>query len=114
MKIALDATPLTVSTGGIRRYTEVLAEALHATFPGDECCLLSPSTSWCDQRWWSCGLPLRLVRENFDVFHGTDFAVPYLPVCARVMTLHDLSPWKAAPWQNASDRVRRRTPLLLG
>jgi glycosyltransferase involved in cell wall biosynthesis len=47
------------------------------------------------------------------VFHGTDFAVPYLSRCASVLTLHDLSPWATEPWRAASSRVRRRTPLLL-
>lgn len=35
MKVALDATPLTVATGGIRRYTEELQRALTTAFPGD-------------------------------------------------------------------------------
>ena len=32
-------------------------------------------------------------RLNCDVFHGTDFSVPYLPLRPSVLTLHDLSPW---------------------
>jgi glycosyltransferase involved in cell wall biosynthesis len=114
MKIGLDATPLSVATGGIRRYTEELAKALEATFPDDQCCLLAESESGLNRRWWSLGLPRLLASKRFDVFHGTDFAVPYAPVCAAVMTVHDLSPWKREPWQNASSRVRRRTPVLLG
>jgi len=33
MKVALDATPLTEPTGGIRRYTIQLANALARSFP---------------------------------------------------------------------------------
>lgn len=108
MKVALDATPLTIATGGIRRYTEELHRALHAAFPNDRFDLLGQPAHV--KRWWSAGLPLELVRRGYDVFHGTDFAVPYLPVRPSVMTLHDLSPWKGFP---ASDRVRQRTPWLL-
>jgi alpha-1,3-rhamnosyl/mannosyltransferase len=60
------------------------------------------------------GLPLALRRERVDVFHGTEFAVPYVPVCATVLSLHDLSPWMDAGWHGAGvERVRRRTPWLL-
>lgn len=107
MKAALDATPLAVAAGGIGRYTRELRRALAATYPDDEFALLK-QRGW--SRWWSAGLPWTLARRGFDVFHGTDFAVPYLPVCASVMTLHDLSPWKGYP---ATDRVRRRTPWLI-
>ena len=53
-------------------------------------------------------------RLRADVFHGTNFAVPYLPSRPSVMTLHDLSPWMDRAWHHAADRVRRRTPLLIG
>jgi glycosyltransferase involved in cell wall biosynthesis len=48
-----------------------------------------------------------------DLFHGTDFAVPYLKRRPSVLTLHDLSPWKQESWQPDAARIRRRTPLLL-
>ena len=41
MKIALDATPLTVPSGGVRRYTEELTRALCDTFADDQFWLLS-------------------------------------------------------------------------
>jgi glycosyltransferase involved in cell wall biosynthesis len=109
MKIALDATPLTVPTGGIRRYTEQLQRALAAEFPEDRFELLSPQPG----RWWSTGLPRALTRDEYDLFHGTDFAVPYLPSVPAVMTLHDLSPWRPEWRDETSARVRRRTPWLL-
>lgn len=131
MRIALDATPLTVSTGGIARYTAELAGALAAEFPADEFWLLSdqawqaplhapnlragsPPRSWLARRWWLAGLPLAMRKLGIQVFHGTDFAVPYLPLLPSILTLHDLSPWAAGLRRAfAAERIRRRTPLLL-
>jgi glycosyltransferase involved in cell wall biosynthesis len=121
MKVALDATPLTEATGGIRRYTVELAKALARCFPQDEYLLVSDQSYQhpeCDgvscvqgrgKRWWLHGLPRFLARERVDVFHGTDFAVPYWPARPAVMTIHDLSPWRTG----GSARVRLRTPWLL-
>jgi glycosyltransferase involved in cell wall biosynthesis len=130
MKIALDATPLTVPSGGVRRYTEELARALCDTFPSDRFWLLSDQRTtlsferanlsigqgprnMLERRWWSFGLQGQISRLGIDVFHGTDFAVPYLPLRPSVMTLHDLSPWLDPGWHAEADRVRNRTPMLL-
>jgi glycosyltransferase involved in cell wall biosynthesis len=130
MKIALDATPFTVPSGGVRRYTGELARALCDTFPNDQFWLLSdqkPSLPFAranlragqgprnmlERRWWSWGLQGEISRLRIDVFHGTDFAVPYLPLRPSVMTLHDLSPWLNPDWHAESDRIRNRTPMLL-
>jgi glycosyltransferase involved in cell wall biosynthesis len=130
MKIALDATPLTVLSGGVRRYTEELTRALCDSFPSDRFWLLSdqenplPFTrpnlnagqgprNMLERRWWSWGLQGEFSRLGIDVFHGTDFAVPYLPLRPSVMTLHDLSPWLNPDWHAQADRVRTRTPMLL-
>jgi glycosyltransferase involved in cell wall biosynthesis len=131
MKIALDATPLTVASGGVRRYTEELSRALAENFPEDEFWLLSDQPfsapaprpanlntgrgprNAVERRWWLCGLNAELSRLGIDVFHGTDFAVPYLPARPAVMTIHDLSPWMDPVWHSESRRVRRRTPRLL-
>ncbi|HUQ95674.1 MAG TPA: glycosyltransferase family 1 protein [Bryobacteraceae bacterium] len=121
MKVALDATPLTEQTGGIRRYTVELAKALALCSPQDEYTLVSDqsyqhapllgvSQELCSsRRWWFSGLPRWIRRHAIEVFHGTDFSVPYFPVAPSVMTVHDLSPWRTG----GSARVRRRTPLLL-
>jgi alpha-1,3-rhamnosyl/mannosyltransferase len=53
-------------------------------------------------------------RRRIDVFHGTNFEVPYLPTRPSVLSLHDLSPWMDPEWHSGAERVRRRTPLLLG
>jgi hypothetical protein len=66
-----------------------------------------------ERRWWLWGLQGEISRLGIDVFHGTDFAVPYLPVRPSVMTLHDLSPWRDPSWHAEADRVRNRTPMLL-
>jgi glycosyltransferase involved in cell wall biosynthesis len=131
VNIALDASPLTVPSGGVRRYTEQLSIALAEAFPDDTFWLLSdqpfdppntaapnlntgrPPGSMLDRRWWLWGLQREIARLKILVFHGTDFAVPYLPVCGSVMTLHDLSPWMDPHWHTESDRVRNRTPILL-
>lgn len=122
MKVALDATPLVEPAGGIRRYTLELAQALARNYPEDEVRLVSDqayqpvaATGIRQERvvagrWWSLGLPSWLRRERVDVFHGTDFAVPYLPLRPSVMTIHDLSPWR---FREGSNRVRGRVPWLL-
>jgi glycosyltransferase involved in cell wall biosynthesis len=131
MRIALDATPLTVASGGVRRYTEELSRALAENFPEDEFWLLSdqlldlPAPTFSnlkighgprnmlERRWWLWGLQAEISRLGINVFHGTDFSVPYLPIRPSVMTLHDLSPWMDPGWHIESDRVRNRTPMLL-
>jgi len=131
MHIALDATPLAVPSGGVRRYTQELSCALARTFPADEFWLLSDQAfdppdgrlpnlktgrgprHVLERRWWLWGLQRETSRLHIEIFHGTDFAVPYLPVCASVMTLHDLSPWMDTAWHSEPDRVRTRTPILL-
>jgi glycosyltransferase involved in cell wall biosynthesis len=132
MRVAIDATPLTLSSGGLRRYTQELSVALAENFPRDEFFLVSdqrfemPHTAPinlrrgggprhpAERRWWLWGLDRELHRLHADVFHGTDFAVPYVPRRPSVLTLHDLSPWMDAEWHADADRVRQRTPLLIG
>jgi len=132
MRIALDATPLSVSTGGVRRYTEELARALALAFPEDDYYLISDQTfqfsgvmprnlklvtsqpqNVIERRWWLVGVQREMSRRGIDVFHGTDFSVPYLALRPSVMTLHDLSPWMDPRWQQAANRVRVRTPFLI-
>jgi glycosyltransferase involved in cell wall biosynthesis len=122
MRVALDATPLTLSSGGLRRYTFELSHALVEEFPDDEfrlaCDQPFPSDlaalpmprGFLERRWWSWGLNRALARERIDVFHGTNFEVPYSPMRPSVLTLHDLSPWV----NPLPGRVRTRAPLLIG
>ena len=129
--IALDATPLTVSTGGVGRYTLELARALASEYPEDQYWLLSDQAfpapaapppnlhagngprNPAERKWWLWGLEREMRRHGVDLFHGTDYSVPYVPLRPSVMTLHDLSPWLDPAWQTGASRVRRRTPRLL-
>jgi len=128
--IALDATPLTVSTGGVGRYTLELALALSSEYPEDQYWLLSDQPfpvplnrrnlhagsrprNPAERKWWLWGLDREMQRHGVELFHGTDYSVPYVPLRPSVMTLHDLSPWLDPAWQPAASRVRRRTPRLL-
>src|SRR4029077_3164051 len=65
-------------------------------------------------RWWLWGVQRAMQRECAELFHGTNFAVPYIPLRPSVVTVHDLSPWMNPDWHHAAHRVRQRTPLLLG
>jgi glycosyltransferase involved in cell wall biosynthesis len=129
--IALDATPLTVSTGGVGRYTLELARALACEYPEDHYWLLSDQPfppprnllpnlhvgdgprNPAERKWWTWGLDREMRRHGVELFHGTDYSVPYVPLRPSVMTLHDLSPWLDPAWQPDASRVRRRTPRLL-
>ena len=132
MVVAIDATPLSVSSGGARRYTEELVRALGEHAPEDRYHLISdqpfdtpsrlPSNvtvhsraarTTLDRRWWTIGLPRAVSRLNCSVFHGTDFSVPYIPVAASVLSLQDLSPWMDPLWHHGAERVRRRTPVVI-
>ncbi len=134
VRIALDATPLIEPAGGIPRYVTELALALALQRPDDEIHLLSdqtalhidprlrqatnvrldPPNQWGRSKWWSMGLPFELRRRRIDVFHGTNFEVPYLNLTPAVMTIHDLSPWKPEPLRPPGcERVRNRTPRLV-
>ncbi len=132
MRIVLDGSPLTVESGGIRRYTEELALALKAQDEEDEIALVcdrpllsagqlraagvqvfdQPATGW-RKRWWSLGATSAARAFSASVFHGTDFTVPYCHRHPAVLTIHDLSPWRFPEWQPQAGRIRRRTPWLL-
>ena len=133
--MALDGTPLAGPGGGIRRYVTELHAALVREFPEDEFALLSDqlgqAPTGLSRYWWLHGLNQKLA--NFDLFHGTDFSVPYLKRKPAVLMIHDLSPWRmdsglplpdgrgSVIHQNPnrqgggviSRRVQRRTPWLI-
>ena len=131
MRVALDATPLTLSSGGLRRYVVELSRSLAETFPEDEYWLVSdqpfcpetpalpnlragpPPAGWLERRWWLWGLPRCMKQIGADLFHGANFEVPYAGRTPAVLTLHDLSPWLNRSWHAHAHRVRRRTPWLI-
>jgi alpha-1,3-rhamnosyl/mannosyltransferase len=54
-----------------------------------------------------------LALQLNKLWHGADFAIPYLPLRPAVLTVHDLSPWKEPPLGAiGADRIRSRTPFL--
>jgi len=132
MRVALDATPLVLATGGLARYTAELSAALAENFPEGEFVLLSdrafpmpqpsrrnlrcgrPASNIFERRWWTWGVQREMSRLHCEVFHGTNFEAPYAPLRPSVITVHDLSPWMNPEWHHAADRVRRRTPRLVG
>ncbi|HXI39633.1 MAG TPA: glycosyltransferase family 1 protein [Bryobacteraceae bacterium] len=132
MRVALDATALALTAGGLARYTAELSRALADCYPEDDFVLLSDQefampAPWRrnlraggrprnvrERRWWLWGLQRAMQREQSQLFHGMNFEVPYIPIKPSVVTVHDLSPWMNPDWHRAADRVRRRTPPLLG
>jgi glycosyltransferase involved in cell wall biosynthesis len=131
MRVAIEAASLSLTSGGLARYTSELSLALARSFPADEFYLISdqpfhmPSPAppnlqrgggprnAAERRWWLWGMARELARLHADVVHGPDFAVPYLTRRPSVLTIHDLSPWMDARWHHAAQRVRLRTPVLL-
>ena len=132
MRVALDATPLVLTSGGLTRYTAELSRALATAFPEDDFVLLSDQRfrvplpargnlhaggsprNRLERKWWLWGVQREMMRQGCELFHGTDFAVPYAPLRPSVVTVHDLSPWMDPGWHEGAERVRRRTPALLG
>jgi glycosyltransferase involved in cell wall biosynthesis len=131
MRVAIEAASLSLSSGGLARYTAELSLALARAYPGDEFFLISDQPfrmppgappnlkrggsprNAIDRRWWLWGMAREMDRLGADVVHGPDFAVPYLPSRPSVLTLHDLSPWMDPAWHSSAGRVAHRTPLLL-
>jgi len=131
MRVAIEASSLTLTSGGLSRYTSELSLALARTFPDDQFHLVcdrpfpmpahappnlrqggGPRNAL-ERRWWLWGLARELSRLAADIVHGPDFSVPYVPARPSVLTLHDLSPWMNEAWHSDAARVRRRTPILL-
>jgi glycosyltransferase involved in cell wall biosynthesis len=65
------------------------------------------------RRWWLWGIRQAMKQSAAQLFHGTNFEVPYLGTAPSILTIHDLSPWRDPAWHDAASRVRRRTPWLL-
>jgi glycosyltransferase involved in cell wall biosynthesis len=132
MRVALDATPLVLPAGGLARYTSELSLALAENYPDCDFALLSdqpfpmpeprrrnlrcgdPPRNALERRWWLWGVQRAMRRLGCELFHGTNFEAPYVPLFPSVITVHDLSPWMKPEWHHAAGRVRRRTPPLLG
>jgi glycosyltransferase involved in cell wall biosynthesis len=66
-----------------------------------------------ERRWWLWGIRRAIQQSGAQVFHGTNFEVPYLSVTPAILTIHDLSPWRHKAWHEEADRVRFRAPWLV-
>jgi alpha-1,3-rhamnosyl/mannosyltransferase len=113
----------------LRRYVEELSRALAREFPEDTYTLISDQQfdlpkgapanlvkgagSEGNPRWWLWGIRKAIRGAGAELFHGTNFEVPYLGGTPAVMTIHDLSPWRDSSWHTGASRVRRRTPWLV-
>jgi len=115
MRVALDAEPLTLSSGGLKRYVEELTTALRAAYPQNEYIYLPQPTTFLRRRWWLYGAERASAAAHVDIFHGTNFAIPFFSRRPTVLTLHDLSPWRNPKWHQSKSaaQIRRRTPYLL-
>ncbi|HEV2445952.1 MAG TPA: hypothetical protein VGS58_08525, partial [Candidatus Sulfopaludibacter sp.] len=85
MRVAIEATPLTLSSGGLARYTAELSLALAREFPADEFILISDQPfrmpegappnlrrgggprNAMERRWWLWGIAREMARLGADV-----------------------------------------------
>ena len=113
MRIALDGMPLAPPLTGVGHYTAELARSLAVVAPSDSFTFISPS-GMLKKRWWSLGLPLHLLRNSFDVFHGTNYEIPFWSRRPTVVTIHDLSLLlhSEVHEQKLVQRARWRLPLM--
>src|SRR5215472_3319920 len=136
MRIAIDGLPLTEVLTGVGHYTLELAQHVAVVSTEAQVEIVSPRgflisldrhqnnlpnvhfvrsrVSPLRRRWWSIGLPRYLARNKVDVFHGTNFEIPFRRVCPTVLTIHDLS-MMLYPRTHEAKRVRRaqlRLPLM--
>jgi glycosyltransferase involved in cell wall biosynthesis len=139
MRIALDGIPLSETRTGVGHYTFELALALAESYPLDSIELVSPraftsgqdslnetslppnlklnytAANVFERRWFVHGLPSYIRRTGIELFHGTNFEVPFRRICPSVLTVHDLS-LILLPHTHLSRRVRRarlRLPLMV-
>ena len=139
MRVGIDGYPLSEPRTGVGHYTLELARALALISPQDEFELVSPAPFDPDAQreidhanlpnlrtvtprassirghWWSFGLPLYARKAGFDLFHGTNFDVPFWKRRRSVVTIHDLSAL-LHPDKHRTRLVRRarlRLPLVV-
>lgn len=138
MRIGLDGQPLIRPKTGVAHYTLELARALAALRPDDSFELIAPNaippgliretemipnlrvvsvkTNVLMRRWSSFGLPRYLRRAGLDLFHGTNYQLPFMNAKPNVLTVHDLSIFTHPETHDArlARRARRRLPIMLG
>jgi len=138
MRIGLDGLPLTSPKTGVGHYTFELSRELASLYAESYFELVYPSTyapvtapdgvvlpsnfkvervrvGALGRHWWSAGLPRYIRRQNFEVFHGTNYDVPLWRRCATVLTIHDLSLllYPETHRVRSVNRARRRLPTMV-
>ena len=137
MRVGLDGYPLAEPRTGVGHYTLELARALALIAPSDQFELVSPAplgssaleeinhanlsnlravhlkTSRIRGHWWAVGLPLYVTKARFDLFHGTNFEVPFWNR-RTVVTIHDLSALlhREKHRDSLARRARLRLPIV--
>ena len=137
MRVGLDGYPLAEPRTGVGHYTLELARALALIAPSDRFELVSPApfsssaleeinhanlpnlravhlkTSRIHGHWWAVGLPLYVTKARFDLFHGTNFEVPFWNR-RSVVTIHDLSALlhREKHRDSLARRARLRLPIV--
>ncbi|MCA1578845.1 MAG: glycosyltransferase family 4 protein [Acidobacteria bacterium] len=139
MRIGLDGLSLTQQKTGVGHYTFELAHALASIAPAEEFQLVVPPfaaaklqiprtrtmpanlqapharvTAFSGRDWWAFGLPRYCKRASLDLFHGTNFTVPFWGKCPSVVTIHDLSLllFPETHEEHLVRRARRNLPLM--
>src|SRR5205809_2136136 len=137
MRVGLDGYPLAEPKTGVGHYTLELARALALIAPSDQFELVSPApfsssaleeinhanlpnlravhlkTSRIRGHWWAVGLPLYVTKARFDLFHGTNFELPFWNR-RSVVTIHDLSALlhREKHRDSLARRARLRLPIV--
>src|ERR1044072_6411097 len=112
MRIALDGMPLASPLTGVGPYTVELARNLATVAPSDSFTFIAPG-GLLKRRWWSLGLPLHLLRNSYDLFHGTNYEIPFWSRRPTVVTIHDLSLMLLKVHEeNLSRRASWRLPFM--
>lgn len=110
MRIAIDASPLGKSKGGVARYTYNLAKHLPVVGPENKYFLFS-NRDFDDAGlrganvekvvakfpvmsvWLQTVILYHLKKLKIDLFHGTYFVIPILAPTPAVVSVHDLTPF---------------------
>ena len=137
MRIGLDGYPLVWPKTGVAHYTFELARALARLAPEHSFELIAPGayppdvleqlkhipnlravtvkTNFITRRLWAISLPAYVRRAGLDLFHGTNYEVPFHNRERNVLTVHDLSVFKFRETHDnrRASRARRRLPIML-
>jgi glycosyltransferase involved in cell wall biosynthesis len=135
MRIAINTLLLKRKPHGVGNYIKNLVWSLSRMDSTDEYLLLASRENLCHfealpsnfeihlapshpaQRilWEQTVLPLQLLRNKIDLYHGPAFVVPFAKTCLRVVTIHDAS-FRLTPERHSHQRrfyYRGIVPLIM-